>query len=234
MTPRAARSTMTIGALLAAVQEEFPDVTISKIRFLETEGLLTPTRTPKGYRVYTVADVERLRYILTAQRDRFWPLKVIGEALDALDRGLTPPEDSGRPAPPRAAEDPDVPTLADLARHRALRLTAAELAEAAGCDAATVEALEGFHLVRPDAEGHYGEDAVAVAHAAGRLAAYGLEPRHLRTFRTAADREIGLVEQALGPVGAGDDQATARRADLLQACLALHTALVKAGLHTPG
>ncbi len=234
MTPRAARSTMTIGALLTSVQDEFPDVTISKIRFLEAQGLLTPTRTPKGYRVYTVGDVERLRYILTAQRDRFWPLKVIREALDAIDRGLTPPDGSDRPAPPEVTADADVPTARHLAARRALRLTVAELAEASGCDAETIEALEGFHLVAADPDGHYGDDALAVAHAAGRLSAYGLEPRHLRTFRTAADREIGLVEQALGPVASGDPAGEDRRLDMLQACLALHTALVKAGIHAQG
>ncbi len=234
MTPRVARSTMTIGALVKSVQDEFPDVTISKIRFLETEGLLTPTRTPKGYRVYTRDDVDRLRYILAAQRDRFWPLKVIGEALDAIDRGLTPPEDTGRPVPPAAPDDPDLPSAAELAHGRALRLTAAELVGSSGCDAATLEALESYHLLAPDTEGHYDEDALAVAEAAGRLAAYGLEPRHLRTFRNAADREIGLVEQALGPVGSGGAEAAERRAEMVRSCLALHTALVRHGLRAPG
>ena len=100
---------MTIGAVLESLKADFPDLTISKIRFLEAEGLVTPERTASGYRTYSEQDVERLRYVLTAQRDRFWPLKVIREALDALDRGLTPagatPE-TVRPQPPRPAARP--------------------------------------------------------------------------------------------------------------------------------
>ena len=97
---------MTIGAVLAALKPDFPDVSISKLRFLEAEGLVTPARTGSGsYRSYTTEDLDRLRYVLTAQRDHFWPLKVIREALDALDRGLTPDSDSGpgqgRPRAPR-------------------------------------------------------------------------------------------------------------------------------------
>ena len=82
---------LTIGKVLAELGDDFPDVSASKIRYLEAEGLITPQRTASGYRTFSPADVQRLRYILSAQRDRFWPLKVIGEALDALDRGLTDP-----------------------------------------------------------------------------------------------------------------------------------------------
>src|SRR6478752_3056230 len=95
---------LTIGKVLAALSEDFPDVTASKIRFLEAEGLVLPHRTASGYRTYTRDDVRRLRYVLAAQRDRYWPLKVIREALDALDRGLSDPGDAPggrRPAPTR-------------------------------------------------------------------------------------------------------------------------------------
>ncbi|MDF2146938.1 MerR family transcriptional regulator [Knoellia sp. p5-6-4] len=225
---------MTIGAVLDALKPDFPDISISKIRFLEAEGLITPERTPSGYRHFSDEDVERLRYILTAQRDRFWPLKVIRESLDALDRGLTPPGDSEgeRPQPPRPAPDPDVPTAAELTRPGTLRLTREELAASAGLDAPTLEALDTFGLLRPDGGGHYGEAALAIAHAAAGLAAYGIEPRHLRPFRTAADREIGLVQQVAAPLRgrggrAGKDDPTG---DILRLCIALHTALVKDGL----
>jgi DNA-binding transcriptional MerR regulator len=226
---------MTIGAVLDALKPEFPDISISKIRFLEAEGLVTPERTPSGYRHFSEDDVERLRYILTAQRDRFWPLKVIRDSLDALDRGLTPPGegvDAVRPQPPAPRADPDVPTAAELTRTRALRLTRAELAGSAGLDGPTMEALETFGLVRPDTEGHYGEAALAIAHAAAGLAAYGIEPRHLRPFRTAADREIGLVQQVAAPLRGkpgrpGKEDPTG---DVLRLCIALHVALVKAGL----
>ena len=122
---------LTIGAVLKGLREEFPDVSISKIRFLESEGLISPDRSPSGYRHYRPGDVERLRYILRAQREHFWPLKVIREALDALDRGLTPPmQESGRPGPPQPTADPD-------------------LAEPAGPTDAASSAMCGYAAERP-------------------------------------------------------------------------------------
>ncbi len=225
--------------MLHELRADFPNVSISKIRFLEAEGLVTPQRTPSGYRTFSAQDIERLRYILTAQRDRFWPLKVIREALDALDRGLTPPSDEpgagaghGRPRPPAPSVDPDLPTAAELARPAPLRLTAAELREAAGLDGTTFEALQTFGLLRPGTDGHFDAATLAVARAAGALAGYGVEPRHLRPFRTAADREIGLVQQIVSPsrAGSGARRAPDPTAEVLRQCIALHTALVRAGL----
>jgi DNA-binding transcriptional MerR regulator len=231
---------MTIGAVLAALKPDFPDVSISKIRFLEAEGLLTPQRTGSGYRTYSATDLERLRYILTAQRDHYWPLKVIREALDALDRGLRPPPtpDGGptRPQAPAPRPDPDVPSSAVLADRGALRLTRAELVDSAGLDPDTADALETFGLLHADADGHYGEAALTVAHTAAALAAYGIEPRHLRPFRTAADREIGLVQQVVSPHRATAGKARSKSAgpdptpEVLRLCIALHTALVRDGL----
>jgi DNA-binding transcriptional MerR regulator len=230
---------LSIGAVLAQLQPEFPDVSISKIRFLEAEGLITPQRTGSGYRSFSPEDVERLRYILTAQRDRFWPLKVIREALGALDRGLTPPGDGSggaRPAVPPAGPGPTLPTPEQLRPRSDLRLTAAELREAAELAGPTFEALSTFGLLRTDGDGHYGEGDLAVARAAGALAAYGVEPRHLRPFRTAADREIGLVQQVVSPLrrrrgsapahGTAEDPTT----EVLAWCVALHTGLVRSGL----
>ena len=231
-TPRRGRS---IGAVLDQLKPEFPDLTVSKIRFLESEGLVTPERTASGYRTFSDHDVERIRYILAAQRDRFWPLKVIREALDGLDRGLTPAEDghaAARMVPPAAPADPDVPTASELRAASTLALTQTELARAAGLDETTLAALLTYGLVHPDSNGHYGEPALAVAAAAAALASYGVEPRHLRLFRTAADREVGLVQQIVAPARA----ASARRgeadpaAEVLHHCLALHAALVKAAL----
>lgn len=237
MTARPRAST-SIGGVLAELKTDFPEITISKIRFLEAEGLVTPRRSAAGYRTFSPSDVERLRYILTAQRDRFWPLKVIREALDAIDRGLTPPEGpsapgSGLPRPPAAVPDPDLPTVRDLARGTSgLRLTARELRAEAELEMVTFEALKTFGLLRPDAEGHFDQDGLAVARAAAALAAYGVEPRHLRPFRTAADRELSLVQHIVGPHGraAGARQGRESAADVLRQCLALHTALVRAGL----
>jgi len=234
----AAHRPLSIGAVLAALTPEFPDISISKIRFLEAEGLLTPARTESGYRTFSPDDVERLRYILTAQRDRFWPLKVIREALDKLERGLEPaPGDavSSRPRVPAGVNDPDLPTASDLTRRRRLRLTDVELREEAGLDKPAFDALSAYGLLRPDSTGHFDDAALAVARAAGALAAYGIEPRHLRPFRTAADREIGLVQQVVSPArgrSRGADGTSPRdpTAQILAHCIALHTALVKAGL----
>ena len=230
---------MTIGVVLAALREDFPDVTISKIRFLEAEGLVRPARTGSGYRTYAVQDLDRLRYILTAQRDHFWPLKVIAAALDAMDRGLTPERtDSGMPRPsvPTPVTDPEVPAAAALTASGSLRLTRTELATSSGLDAETVDALENYGLLHADATGHFGDATLSVAHTAAELAAYGLEPRHLRPFRTAADREIGLVQQVVTPHLSPSGKASRGGAkadptgDVLRLCIALHTALVRDGL----
>jgi DNA-binding transcriptional MerR regulator len=237
-TPSAPPRALAIGAVLAALEPDFPDISISKIRFLEAEGLVTPARTKSGYRTFSTDDVERLRYVLTAQRDRFWPLKVIRDALDKLERGLEPaPGDaeSSRPRVPAGVVDPGLPTAFDLARRGHLQLTDVELRDAAGLDQPTFEALSTYGLLRPDSSGHYGDASLAVARAAGALAAYGIEPRHLRPFRAAADREIGLVQQVVSPIRGRGQPANGKAtrdptAQILAECIALHTALVKAGL----
>ena len=115
MSAEVAGSFLTVGAVVRALTPDFPDVTISKVRFLESEGLVTPTRTASGYRQFSPDDVERLRYVLRAQRDLFWPLKVIKDNLEAIDRGLTPGDAAdGRPQPPAPLRDPDVPDADDL------------------------------------------------------------------------------------------------------------------------
>lgn len=227
---------LTIGAVLTALREEFPDVTVSKLRFLEAEGLVTPQRTPKGYRQFTAADVERLRFVLRAQRDQFWPLKVIRESLEAMDRGLEPAPPGGlRPRPPAPAPDADVPEPADLGAEvsrmesRAVRVSRAELRDASGLEDDAVGELVGFGLLHPDGDGWFGEGDLAVAGAAAALAAYGIEARHLRPFRIAADREVGLVEQALASRRPGDDRSD-RVAEVAHLCLRLHAALLKGGL----
>ncbi len=232
MTTPAGRR-LTVGAVVGALSEEFPDVTISKVRFLEAEGLVTPARTPSGYRQFTADDVERLRYVLRAQRDRFWPLKVIRDNLDAIDRGLTPGDaGDGRARPPAPTPDPDVPDAAGLAARRALRLTPAELARATGLSPAEVADLVSHGLLRPDSAGLHDDADLQVAHAAAGLAAYGVEPRHLRGFRTAADREVGLVEQVVGPRRGAD--ASRHAAEVAHLCLSLHAALVRGGLSGRG
>ncbi|KRE41489.1 transcriptional regulator FtsR [Knoellia sp. Soil729] len=232
MPPSRPERPLTIGKVLDALREEFPEVSISKIRFLEVEGLVEPSRTPAGYRTYSASDVDRLRYVLRAQRDRFWPLKVIRDALDALDRGLEPALDAdARPRPPGPEVDPDVPDEASLVAGREVRLTRDELSSSTGLDLATITSLEGFGVLRSDPDGHFTGADLQAAHAAAGLAAYGIEARHLRPFRTAADREVGLVEQAMStrrPAGRAKDEAAVARL-----CLQLHAALVKGGLARP-
>lgn len=219
--------------MLERLRPDFSDVSISKIRFLESEGLIKPERTPSGYRSFSEADVERLRFILQAQRDRFWPLRVIREALDAQDRGLeVPTPESVSPRAPASAPDPDLPDEDELSAERPmLRLTRRELSQTSGLHMDLLDALVTYNLLRSDREGHFSAAAVPIATAAADLAAYGVEPRHLRAFRTAADREIGLVEQVVAPLkGRADNTAARTRARFLRHCIALHTALVRAGL----
>ncbi|WP_409483011.1 MerR family transcriptional regulator [Arsenicicoccus dermatophilus] len=222
--------TLTIGAVVAELADDFPDLTISKVRFLESKGLVAPERRPSGYRVFRSQDVERLRYVLAAQRDRFWPLEVIKDALEAMDRGETSGaagEDGLTTAPDPAGGDRlDVLVVPGGA---GLRLNARELCRAAAITQATLEDLIGYGLVRATSAGRYDENDLAVARAASRLATYGLEARHLRSFRTAADREIALVEQVRGPASRRGTQEDPT-AEILGACLSLHAALVRGGL----
>lgn len=242
---------MSIGAVLRELQPEFPDLTISKIRFLETEGLISPVRRASGYRLFGEADLSRLRFILTAQRDRFWPLKVIRDALDRLDQGLDVPglTTSEDPAPSRE-ESPSAPSTsspasasgvtdlsaAALRRRRSTRLTPSELRERTGLDTAAYAQLKAYGLLRTDASGRHHADDLDVATAAAALSRYGMEARHLRSFRIGADREIGLAQQVLEPArrrqargGTGPDPQQIE-AELLSTMLALHVALVRSGL----
>ncbi len=228
--PAPAARPLTVGAVVRALAEEFPDVTISKVRFLESEGLVTPTRTSSGYRQFSADDVDRLRFVLRAQRDRFWPLKVIKDSLDAMDRGLATPSDAPdqRPQAPHPQPDPAVPTVEEIAAHPTLRLTREELSRSSEVDPGVVDDLVANGLLRPGADGLHSESDLQVAHAAAGLAAYGVQARHLRSFRTAADREVGLVEQALGPRRGPDAEKHA--AQVAHLCLTLHAALVRGGL----
>lgn len=220
--------------MLGELVGDFPDVTHSKIRFLEDRGLVHPQRTASGYRKFTRDDVARLRLVLELQRDRFMPLKAIADHLDLLDRGLEPPElPGGAPRAPQAV--PDAAPRDQLARSPHLRLRREELREAAGVDAGLLGDLENYGLVAPGEGGYYGADDLEVTRAAGELAAYGIEARHLRAFRTAAERELGLVEQVVSPVRRHPGPGAAERAadvasELAALCLRLHTALVRAGL----
>jgi len=223
----------SIGSVLTQLKSDFPDVSISKIRFLESEGLVTPHRTPSGYRQFSAADVERLRYVLAAQRDHYLPLKVIKEHLDAIDRGLEPATPS--PRLPRALVFADGPSARDFAPAAEVRMTRAEVLAESGLQAADLIELEQYGLLAVGTGGYFDVDAALIATTVGELLAAGLEPRHLRPFRTAADREAALVAQLVAAQARQKDPDARERAGAAAATVAatvlrLHALLVKAGL----
>jgi len=231
---------MNIGEVLDRLRPDFPGITIPKIRFLEDKGLIKPERTPAGYRKFTTEDVDRLRYVLTMQRDHYLPLKVIGEHLDAIDRGLEPPPvEPVVPTVPRVALAADgLPSPASFGRTDKLRLSRRELVKIAEVSEDLLDQLEQYGLIKPRAgTGHYDTDALVIARTARELADFGFEPRHLRAFKTAADREVGLVEQVVAPHKNGRDAAAKARAEeavteIAALSVRLHATLVKTGLRS--
>jgi len=233
-------ATLTIGDVLAHLKVEFPDLTISKIRFLETEGLVQPERTPSGYRKFASGDVSRLRYVLSQQRDHYLPLRVIKDQLDAIDRGLVPPGASTDSPLPAHVAMASIQGNAPTAEHfrpapAAMRLSKEELLNAAGLRGEQLRELEQFGLINAKPGGHYDDDALAVAKIVADLARFGLEGRHLRAFRTAAEREVGLFSQVVGPMGrqrGGEAKARAEETvrELAALSVRLHAALVQIGL----
>lgn len=229
-----ARAYLSIGEVLSKLRSEFPDVTISKIRFLEAEGLIDPQRTPSGYRKFTSVDLERLRYVLLAQRDAYLPLKVIKENLDALDRGLTPPTQPGSMPTIRLASGDQL--SADNFQPRTdIRLSREELLTSSKLSDEQLVEIEGYGLITPKGR-FYDGDALAVATAVASLASFGIEARHLRAFKTAADREVGLIQQVVTPLYKQKNTDSKARADelvkeLSSLSVQLHAALVRSGLN---
>jgi DNA-binding transcriptional MerR regulator len=230
---------MSIGAVLDLLRPDFPDVTISKIRFLEAEGLVTPQRAASGYRRFTAYDCARLRFILTAQRDQYLPLKVIKAQLDAQPDGELPPAGSPYGVPrlvsvrngesDQAGSDP-----AAVAPTR-IRLSREDLLERSGVDAELLIALIKAGVITTGPGGFFDEHAVVILQCAHALAEYGVEPRHLRAFRSAADRQSDLIAQIAGPLGKAAKTGARDRADDLArevAALAitLHTSLIKSAV----
>jgi DNA-binding transcriptional MerR regulator len=238
MSSTASRSFMSIGEVLSQLRAEFPDVTISKIRFLEAEGLIEPERTASGYRKFSRDDVGRLRYVLAAQRDHYLPLRVIKAHLEAIDRGLEPPTTSGAgPQVPRALVSAEgLPGPEAFGRESSeLRLSREELVEAAGVEPEQLSLLEQFGLVVARPGGYYDGDSLVIAKTVAEMSRFGLEPRHLRAFRAAADREVGLVEQVVAPlVRQRNPEARGRAEEVARELAALsvrlHATLVKSGL----
>jgi DNA-binding transcriptional MerR regulator len=236
------RAFMSIGEVLSQLRPEFADVTISKIRFLEDEGLVKPERTASGYRKFSREDVSRLRYVLSAQRDHYLPLRIIKEHLEAIDRGLEPPAlGGGGPKVPRALVAAEGMPGPDVFRPDAseVRLSRRELLDAAGLEPEQLVQLEEYGLLGPrPGSTHYDGDALLVAKTVAEMARFGIEARHLRPFKAAAEREIGLVEQVVTPLVRQRNPEARARADevareLASLSVKLHATLVKAGL-APG
>jgi len=213
-----ARGSVSIGQVLDELSSEFPDISPSKIRFLEAEGLIQPLRSSSGYRRFSAADIKRLRFILTAQRDEYLPLRVIRERLDALDGTVT-----------------GTGTGADGAAVPAVAMTRSELLAAAAAAEDLLAELEDYGLIRRARS--YGAQALGVLRSAVRLGDYGIQPRHLRVIKAAADREAALVEQAVAPLTRqkGSREPALRAARDVAAHIArLHATLVEDGLNDAG
>jgi DNA-binding transcriptional MerR regulator len=228
---------MSIGAVLDLLRPDFPDVTISKIRFLEAEGLVTPQRAASGYRRFTAYDCARLRFVLTAQRDQYLPLKVIKAQLDAQPDGELPPAGSPYGVPrlvtvgDRASVDTDSVTVAPTR----VRLSREDLLDRAGVDDDLLTALLKAGVITTGPGGFFDEHAPVILQCARALADYGVEPRHLRAFRSAADRQSDLIAQIAGPlVNTGKTGARDRADDLAREVAALaitlHTSLIKSAV----
>lgn len=210
------RGSVSIGQVLDELSAEFPDISPSKIRFLESEGLIQPLRSSSGYRRFSSADIKRLRFILTAQRDEYLPLRVIKERLDALDDG----------AEGAAGRLGAVPPVA---------MTRSELLAAADATEELLAELEDYGLIRRARS--YGTQTLSVLRSAVRLGEYGVQPRHLRAIKAAAERETALVEQAVAPLtrqkGSREPALLAAR-DLAGHIASLHATLVEDGLAEAG
>ncbi len=224
MSERPARDQFGIGEVLSQLRGEFPDISPSKIRFLEAEGLIEPARSSSGYRRFCSADIERLRYILTLQRDSYLPLRVIRERLaDGAQGGRGGAGGTGPDGSPGRV-------TADLSRR--------QLLEAAGIGEAELTELEDYGLIRRVGR-QYGADALAVARAVAALRHFGVQARNLRAVKAAADREANLIEQVVAPQlrqrGAGARDAAARTAwQIADLTLRLHATLVECALGEAG
>jgi len=242
MSTQPARGYLSISEVLAELRADFPDVSVSKIRFLETEGLITPARSPSGYRRFCGQDVDRLRIILTAQRDQYLPLRVIKERLAGDER----PADRTTPRPGSAhskasgppVAGPPVPAREPGPDEPPQALSRRELVEAADLSDALLTELETFGLVRRMGR-QYAPESLQVALTAKALAAFGMEARHLRAVRAAAEREATMIESLVAPIlrqrGAGARELASRTArDGTELVLQLHRALVEGMLTEAG
>jgi DNA-binding transcriptional MerR regulator len=200
MSTKEGRTHLTIGEVLNLLKDEFPDVTISKIRFLESQGLLQPERTPSGYRKFYQEDVERLKYILSQQKERFLPLKVIKKHLSSLD-GVGEAYGAESGASPTETPLPRGEPIASSAEVRTYSKEA--LADAADLDVDRIAELERYGLIggRVSAEGrYYTDEDLKICRIAKAMMRHGLEARHLRMYKVFVDKEAALFQQLVEPM----------------------------------
>jgi DNA-binding transcriptional MerR regulator len=196
---RAREKSMTIGAVCKSLSQEFPDISISKIRYLEDQKLLAPRRTPGGYRLYSTGDVARLRTILRLQRDEFLPLRVIRQELAT---GATADDAPPAQAAPAAGNRARGPRAAISVRDGGAMYSLDDVIEDTRAEPTLVKELEEFGVVKGDERAgvkYYDETEREIVRAAAELARYGVAGRNLRVFRTSADREAALLQQILAP-----------------------------------
>lgn len=212
---------LSIGEVIDLLRDEFPDVSVSKLRFLESQGLVAPARAESGYRQFDGEDLKRIRFILTQQRDHFLPLKVIKSKLTLWERGEEPGPDAQLPSRDSLESEGEPLTRSDLLRR-------------SGLDDDDLNALIDHGLLAPAGDSTvFGADALAVAIECRRLLEVGLEARHLRTVRLAAQREAELLRQVTAHLlTSGSAEAQSRARDTLSACTdsvqALHRAILAA------
>ncbi len=191
-------SLFTIGEVLNMVRAEFSDISISKIRFLEAEGLLIPARTKSGYRKFSDSDIEKLNYILRMQRDHYLPLRVIKQHIEAMDRGLkVPKEEIEKPKVPSNIlnfNENSIPTTN-------IRVTREEIIANTGISELFLKDSEDFGLIQVLADNrHFDEYALRTARVIAALSEYGIEPRHLKILKSGTDREVSLIKQIVSPL----------------------------------
>jgi DNA-binding transcriptional MerR regulator len=214
MSATSYRNYMSIGDVIKTLSDEFPDVTLSKVRFLESEGLIEPERTASGYRRFYESDLAKLRYILRLQRDHFVPLKVIRKRLEHFDPAE---EDSPETEEPAAAALPEEPVVR-IARDEneleilegGLSMTLSEFLNATNLSEDEVKELEEFGLVHahplPTGGAYFDEDDLMVAKIAKDFAKFGIHARHLKMYKNFCEKEAGLFEQVVLPLSrAGGD-----------------------------
>lgn len=231
--------TKSIGQVLKVLKEDFPDISISKIRFLEGEGLISPERAPSGYRRYSDHDIKRLHYILDVQKNHYLPLKVIRENLEALDAGEEPPTAApAQPALPTPQPDaeglpPGLPPQPAATGKRTIHITRKELLQISGLPEATLSELEHHRLVVPRRGTiYYGRDALTIAVAARKLGAYGMDARHLRAIKQVAEREAALIEQALQAHGRRRGTPRQAVAEVMQLVMYAHAAMLRSSIRS--